>query len=264
MRFADRLFVAKKTIAVAGAAAVAAFGVSLAEAQSISPGRPAVDLALVLAVDASGSISDDRWDLERRGYAQAFRDPEVIRVIRSGPAGAIAVTLVEWSGEFQQSQVVGWALVNDSASAGRFANALVEMPHLFRSWTSISAGMAFGAELLATAPFEAPRRVIDVSGDGPDSTSELIIQGTPGDVDRLRKTRDRLIATGLVINGLPIFGDPRIRAIDVYYETNVIGGPGSFEVVAEDFTVFAMAVRRKLLLEIAAAATSIEPVVLAR
>ena len=66
------------------------------------------DILLVLAVDASGSISDDRWDLERRGYADAFRDPELIRVIRSGPVGAIAVTLVQWSSEYQQSQIVGW------------------------------------------------------------------------------------------------------------------------------------------------------------
>jgi len=257
--FAASAHLANKSI-VAIAAALAAFAAGGAAAQSPPREVPPVDLALVLAVDASGSISDDRWELERRGYADAFRDPEVVRVIRSGPAGAIAVTLVEWSGEFQQSQIVGWALINDVASASRFADSLAGMPHLFRSWTSISAGMAFSSELLATAPFDALRRVIDVSGDGPDSTSEVIIQGTPADVDRLRETRDGLVASGLTINGLPIFGDPRIRAIDLYYQTNVIGGPGSFEVVAEDFAVFAMAVRRKLLLEIAGTDAATRPV----
>ena len=250
----DRSFFLKP-LAAALVAATAALMAGAAHAQSAAPAeKPAVDLALVLAVDASGSISDDRWDLERRGYADAFRDPELIRVIRSGPVGAIAVTLVQWSSEYQQSQIVGWTLIKDVDSGARFAAALAEMPHMFRSWTSISAGMAFGAELLNNVPYDAPRRVIDVSGDGPDSTSELIIQGTPADVDRLRKTRDRLTAAGLVINGLPIFGDPRIRTLDLYYETNVIGGPGSFYVVAEDFSTFGMAVRRKLLLEIAGAA----------
>jgi hypothetical protein len=221
-----------------------------AAAQASAPAPP-VDLALVLAVDASGSISDDRWDLERKGYAAAFRDPEVVRAIRSGGVGAIAVTLVQWSGRFQQRQMVGWTLVDDAESAASFADALAEMPHLFRSWTSISAGIAFSAELLRTAPFVAPRYVIDVSGDGPDSTSEVILQGTPADVAQLRATRDRVVAEGIAINGLPIFGDPRIRAIDLYYEANVIGGIGSFAVVAEDFTAFAAAVKRKLLLEIA-------------
>jgi hypothetical protein len=212
---------------------------------------PEVDLALVLAVDASGSITEERWDLERQGYADAFRDPAVIRAIRSGNIGAIAVTLVEWSGQFQQSQVIGWTVIDDAASAGRFSAALAAMPHLFKSWTSISAGIGFSAELLRRAPYVAARHVIDVSGDGPDSTSELIIQGTPADTAQLRAMRDVLVAQGFVINGLPIFGDPRIRAIDLYYEANVIGGPGAFEVVAEDFTTFAAAVRRKLILEIA-------------
>jgi hypothetical protein len=232
------------------AAVVAVVAAGPAAAQSL----PKVDLALVLAVDASGSVSDDRWELERQGYADAFRDPEVIRAIRGGEVGAIAVTLVQWSGRFQQSQVIGWTLVHDQASAAKFATALAAMPHHFRSWTSISSGLSFSAHLLRTAPYDAPRRVIDVSGDGPDSTSEVIIQGTAADAAELRAVRDQLVAQGFVINGLPILGDPRIRAIDLYYEANVIGGPGAFEVVAEDFTAFARAVRRKLLLEIAGAA----------
>jgi hypothetical protein len=223
----------------------------IADATAGQSRLPVVDLALVLAVDASGSISDDRWELERQGYADAFRDPEVIRAIRSGEVGAIAVTLVQWSGRFQQSQVIGWTLVHDEASAAKFAAALAAMPHLFRSWTSISAGIAFSAHLLRSAPYETARRVIDVSGDGPDSTSEVIIQGTAADAAELRAVRDQLVAQGLVINGLPILGDPRIRSIDLYYAANVIGGEGAFEVVAEDFMAFARAVRRKLILEIA-------------
>ena len=223
-----------------------------------------VDLALVLAVDASGSISDDRWDLERQGYAQAFRDPALIKAIQSGAAGAIAVTLVEWSGRFQQSQVIGWTLVNDAASAERFAAKLADMPHLFRSWTAIGAGLAYSAELFRQLPYVAQRYVIDISGDGPDSTSEVIIQGSPADLAQLVRTRDQLVGEGLVINGLPIFGDPRIRAIDLYYANSVIGGPGSFYVVAEDFTTFAAAVKRKLLLEVAGTTPGVQPAVVRR
>jgi hypothetical protein len=147
--------------------------------------------------------------------------------------------------------VVGWTVVSNAESAGQFAAALAEMPHLFRSWTSINWGLQYSAQLLRTAPYEAPRRVIDVSGDGPDSTNELIIQGTQAEAEALRGTRDRLIKEGFVINGLPIFGDPRVRAIDFFYENNVIGGPGSFQVVADDFASFGDAIRRKLLLEVA-------------
>jgi hypothetical protein len=222
-----------------------------AQPAAASDAEAAVDLALVLAVDASGSITDDRWDLERQGYAHAFRDPEVIKAITSGSIGAVAVTLFEWSGEFQQSPIVGWTRISDAQSAGRFADLLAEMPHNFRSWTSIRAALAYGAQLLATVPYDASRRVIDVSGDGPDSTSEIILQGTRADLDGLVATRDRLVGQGLIINGLPILGDPRIRSIDLYYDNSVRGGPGSFDVVAEDFTVFGQAVRRKLILEIA-------------
>lgn len=211
----------------------------------------AVDLALVLAVDASGSISDDRWELERNGYAAAFRDPEVIKAITSGGIGAIAVTMFVWSSSFQQQTVVPWTRISDAASAAAFANSAAQMPHPYKSWTSISAALAYGVELHLTDPYAATRRVIDISGDGPDSTSELIIQGTRGDLDQLVATRDRVVGQGYVINGLPIVGDPRIRDLDRYYQYSVIGGPGSFFVVARDFAVFAEAVKRKLILEIA-------------
>ncbi len=231
---------------VAGALALGSSAVASAQAPRIP-----VDLALVLAVDASGSINDDRWDLERQGYANAFRDPDVIKAITSGPLGVIAVTLVQYSGQFQQQQIIPWTVVSDAATAGQFAAQLATMQHYFRSWTSINWGLQFSAGLLRNAPYEALRRVIDVSGDGPDSTSELILQGTQMDAAALRATRDKIIAEGVTINGLPIFGDPRIRAIDFFYENNVIGGPGSFQVVADDFTSFGAAIRRKLLLEVA-------------
>jgi hypothetical protein len=251
--------VAAAIVAAVAAAALAVIDGAAAQLPLAPSGLAPVDLALVLAVDASGSISDDRWDLERQGYAAAFRDPEVVRAIQSGGVGGIAVTLFVWSGAFQQSTVVGWTRVSDAKSAADIADVLALMPHPFKSWTSISAALAYGAERLQIAPYSAPRRVIDVSGDGPDSTSELILQGTRDDVARLRQARDQLVAEGLIINGLPIFGDPRIRSIDAYYESNVIGGPGAFEVVAEDFSAFARAVKRKLILEIAGAARDGQP-----
>jgi hypothetical protein len=219
------------------------------EAQTAA--RTPVDLVLVLAVDASGSITDDRWELERLGYATAFRSPRVLAAIHGGQIGAIAVTLMEWSGQFQQRQVVRWTLINDQASAETFASALAQIPHFFKSWTSISSALLVGDELVRTAQYDAPRKVIDVSGDGPDNTSQVLIQGTDRDLALMRDSRDRIVGAGYVINGLPIFGDPRVMNLDQYYMDNVIGGPGSFMVVAQSFDTFATAVERKLVEEIA-------------
>jgi Protein of unknown function (DUF1194) len=210
-----------------------------------------VDLVLVLAVDASASVTPARWKLERQGYAQAFQNPEVLKAIESGPIGAVAVTLVEWSGPSNESQVVLWEVISDAASADRFSAALAELPRVFGDRTSISNGLLFSAQLFDQAPFQAPRKVIDVSGDGPDNTSGRNDRGTQADITQLRSVRDQVVAKGITINGLPIFGDPRVRNLDGYYQQNVIGGPNSFMIVAQSFETFAMAIERKLLLEIA-------------
>jgi hypothetical protein len=225
-------------------------------ATAAAAGATDVDLALVLAVDASASINAARWDLERQGYAGAFRDPEVLKALQSGPIGAIAVTLVEWSAQFEESQVVPWTVISDAASAQRFSASLADLPRAYNSRTSISWGIMFSASLLDRVPFNATRRVIDVSGDGPENTSSGGPVSGRTDLARLRTARDQVVASGITINGLPIFGDPAVRKIDEYYMTNVIGGSGAFMIVAESFATFASAIKRKLLLEIAERQTS--------
>lgn len=197
-----------------------------------------VDLALVLAIDASGSVSTERFRLQRQGYAAALESGEMLRAIETGAHGRIAVTVVEWSGMAQQAQVTDWTLVHDAASAGRLAAAVAELPRLFGDSTSIGSAIAFSVRLLARSGYRATRQVIDVSGDGRDNN------GLPA-----APARDAAVAAGITINGLPIL-DVEI-GLDTYYRENVIGGPGAFVMVADDISAFAAAIAAKLEREVA-------------
>ncbi len=198
-----------------------------------------VDLRLVLAVDASGSVNETRFELQKQGYAAAFRNPRVLRAIQSGPHRKIALTMAQWTGPALQVQVTPWTVVGDEASMQAYAEAIEAVPRrLFSGGTSISGAIDFGVRLLAECPFPAPRSVIDVSGDGGNN------RGRPSTI-----SRDEAVAAGIVINGLPILElDP---TLDQYYLSNVIGGPNAFMVAAESFEGFADAILRKLILEIA-------------
>ena len=207
-----------------------------AGAQLASPSD--VDLQLVLAVDASGSVDQTRHDLQKGGYAAAFRDQQVLNAIRSGPAQAIAVTMVEWTGPGLQVQVVPWTRINDAASAAAFADAIIAAPRsLFGGGTSISGAVDYTMTLWRRSPYHGARRVIDISGDGSNN------RGRPASL-----ARDDALRAGVSINGLPILAlDP---LLDRYYETNVIGGPRAFVIAADSYNTFAAAIRRKLILEI--------------
>jgi hypothetical protein len=201
--------------------------------------KETVDLTLVLAVDASGSVNQYRFELQRDGYVAAFRHPQVISAITSGPNGAIAVTVMQWTGPSQQVQVVPWTRLGGAAAADAFAAAIAEAPRkLFGGGTSISGAIDTGVALITQAPFQGLRRVVDVSGDGANN------RGRPA-----AEARDEAVAAGIIVNGLPIVAiEPYL---DRYYESNVIGGPGSFMIAAQSYEHFADAVRRKLILEIA-------------
>ena len=199
--------------------------------------RP-VDLALVLAVDVSGSVNADRYELQRRGYAQAFASDEVVAAIAAGENHAIAVTLVEWSGVGHQRQMIGWTLVYDTASAQAFGSAIAETPRAFADWTSISAALDYAVSLFADAEVEPVRRVIDVSGDGVNNNGRSIAEA-----------RDAALAQGITVNGLPILTE--YPTLDAYYRDNVIGGPGAFAVAVSDFQGFGAAILSKLVREIA-------------
>ena len=220
-------------------AAAAALLLACATSAPSAEAQTAVDLQLVLAVDASGSVDQIRFDLQKRGYVAAFRHARVLQAIRSGPNQAIAVTMVQWTGPMMQVQVAEWSAVGDEPSAAAFAAAIERVPRqLFGGGTSISGAIDHAATLFPRSPFRAGRRVIDISGDGSNN------RGRP-----VTLARDEAVAAGIGINGLPILAlEPDL---DRYYYDSVIGGPGAFVSPAQDFTTFAQALRRKLILEIA-------------
>lgn len=198
-----------------------------------------VDLQLVLAVDVSGSVSQQRFELQRQGYAAAFRHPRVLNAIRSGATRSIAVTMTQWTGPALQIQVLPWTLIKDEASAATFAAAIDEMPRqLFGGGTSISGAIDHAVTLFPQGPYRGARQVVDVSGDGANNRGRAVTQA-----------RDDAVRGGVVINGLPIIAlEP---GLDRYYWDYVIGGPGAFVVAAETYNTFADAVLKKLITEIA-------------
>jgi Protein of unknown function (DUF1194) len=202
--------------------------------------QTAVDLQLVLAVDASGSVDQVRFELQKRGYVAAFRHARVVQAVRSGPNRAIAVTMVQWTGPALQVQVVGWTRLGDEGTAAAFAAAIERTPRqLFGGGTSISGAIDHAATLFPISPFRASRRVIDVSGDGSNN------RGRP-----VTLARDEAVAAGIGINGLPILAlEPDL---DRYYHDSVIGGPGAFVIAARSYETFADAILKKLIIEIAA------------
>jgi hypothetical protein len=204
-----------------------------------------VDLALVLAIDTSGSISNERLAMQLGGYVQAFRQPGLVRAIQAGNCGQIAVTFVSWSDYQRQFQEVPWTVLSDQISAVAFSNAIAHAIPPTPGWTSISGAIGFSAHLLGALPVQADRRVIDISGDGPNNDGP-----PPG------AARDAAIAAGITINGLPILEvDPHL---DRYYRSQVIGGPNAFLLVARNRVRFAEAVLRKLLIEIAGIPSAVD------
>ncbi|MBL8688353.1 MAG: DUF1194 domain-containing protein [Rhodospirillaceae bacterium] len=199
-----------------------------------------VDLALVLAVDVSGSIDAQEFLLQRNGYADAFRDPRLIAAVMGGREKRIAVTLLEWAGSTGQIQVFPWMLIDGRAAAYALADRLKTLPRQVfggRS-TSISGAIDASVRLLESSPYEAERRVIDVSGDGHNNA------GRPAGY-----ARDAAVLKGIVINGLAIMTDDGI--LDIHYHQEVIGGPGSFVLAIETFAEFKNAILSKLIREVA-------------
>jgi hypothetical protein len=243
MRRAIRLVLRFSAVALTAAAIFVPAAAAAAEA---------VDLLLVFAVDVSRSIDQDKFQLQRDGYAAAITNPRVLEAIRSGPHHRIAVSFIEWSGIGAQRVLIDWTLIQDAASAKQFVSALAELPRSFQDRTSISGAIDFAMAYLEKAPFEASRRTIDVSGDGTNNAGRDV-----------RLARDEALAKGVTINGLVILSDHPLSwnaehtnppgGLDKYYETNVIGGPGAFVMVAQNFNSFGQAIINKMIAEIAAA-----------
>jgi hypothetical protein len=203
--------------------------------------QESVDLLLVLAVDASGSIDDREFRLQREGYAEALTSSRVLSAIRSGSRGAIAVAMVEWGAPAGAATVVPWMRVGDAASAERLANAIRTAPRSPQSWNAIGDAIDHSAALIGKAPFRARRKVIDVSGDGPDMRS----------VRPVAEARASAVAAGITVNALAVLGGEARANIDRYYREEVIGGPGAFVVTARDRRELTPAILHKLEREIA-------------
>jgi hypothetical protein len=201
-----------------------------------------VDTALVLAVDVSGSVDAARYGLQMEGIAKAFEDREVQRLILSGPRRAMYVTLVEWSN--RAATVIPWTLITERADAAAFANRVRHAPRADDQFTCMARALGLvEAKVLPFLPVRADRTVVDVSGDGHDNCNT----NPPVDV-----VRDRLVAAGVTINGLPILEGEEAATLETWYREHVIGGPAAFLVPAHGFADVARAMRRKFLVEISA------------
>jgi hypothetical protein len=213
-----------------------------------------VSLELVLLADATGSIDDAEIRFQREGYAAAITDPSVVSAIRGTSHGRIAVTYVEWANSTSQHVVVDWAVIEDAASAEAFAAALLPPPRRSRGSNAIGSALLFGKQLIETNAFDAPRLVIDLSADSAANTS-----GPP-----IEMARDEVVAAGIIINGLAVLcrdctGRPIGYDLEKAFAERLIGGPGAFVVTADSPATFSDAVRRKLILEIAADDATVPP-----
>jgi hypothetical protein len=212
---------------------------AIAQRGSVFKDTAAVDVDLVLAIDASGSVEEDRFELQKRGFGAAFRDPKVLQAIRAGDHKAIAVFMLQWTGPAVQAVMVPWTMVTDERSADALASAIEASPRrLMGGGTSISGAIDFSVKMFSTSPYPGTRRVIDISGDGSNNI------GRPAE-----QARDEAVAIGIRINGLPILTvEPDL---DQYFRKSVVGGPGAFVIPAKNYDQFSDAILRKLITEIA-------------
>ena len=231
-----------------------AFAALLACSSWIGEVRAAgVDLLLVLAADVSRSVDDSEFQLQRKGYAAALTDARVLKAIRGTKNGAIGVCFIEWSGEQDQKIVLPWTEIRDEEDGGGAAAAILNAPRSFTGRTSISAAIDFAVGYFGKAKWPAPRRILDISGDGTSNAGRPITEA-----------RDQAIATGATINGLAIINEqPDLGysahthppgGLPNYYHQNVIGGPNAFLIVVKNFNSFAEAMADKLAKEINVAA----------
>ncbi|OCP09270.1 MULTISPECIES: DUF1194 domain-containing protein [unclassified Ensifer] len=200
-----------------------------------------VDVELILAVDMSGSMDLDEARVQRAGYVEALRHRDFLDAVESGQLGRIAIGYFEWAGTVNESSVVAWRVIDTAADADAFAKLIEARPVGTRRGTSISNAITYGTALIDSNAFAGIRRVIDISGDGPNNIGPPVLPA-----------RDTAIERGITINGLAILIRPSVSTgpLDQYYAECVIGGPGSFVLPVHEPEDFAVAIRQKLVLEV--------------
>ncbi len=250
-------------VLVAGAMAggdVAGFAAPAADDQRrelADDGTSSVDVELILAVDVSYSMDMEELAIQREGYAQAIVSKEFLQALKTGPTGKIAITYFEWAASNDQKIIVPWQVIDGPESAGAVSDEIMHTPIRRASRTSISGAIYFAMPLFEQNQYKGLRRVIDISGDGPNNSGSPVVPA-----------RDEAIGKGIVINGLPIMvKEPSYSTMDIdnldwYYEDCVIGGPGAFVVSIKDREKFKEAIHTKLIQEVASrsVAKSIVPV----
>ena len=231
--------------AIASAAGAATPGPASPMADS-KDSRTAVDIELIIAVDVSYSMDMDELAVQREGYAQAIVSKEFLQALRNGPNARIAVTYFEWSASSDQKIIIPWRVIDGPETADAVANEIMKTPVRRGSRTSISSAITFAMPLFEDNPYRGLRRVIDISGDGPNNNGAPVVEA-----------RAKALEKGITINGLPIMvKEPSYSTMDIdnldwYYEDCVTGGPGSFVVSIRDRDQFREAIRTKLVLEVA-------------
>ncbi|MFP5078128.1 DUF1194 domain-containing protein [Rhizobium sp. YIM 134829] len=202
-----------------------------------------VDVELVLAVDMSGSMDIEEARVQKQGYIEALRHREFVDAATGGLTGRIAISYVEWAGSVDQSSLVGWRVIANAADAEAFASEIDARPTATRRGTSISNALDFATRLIVDNDYAGLRRVIDVSGDGPNNLGPPV---TPA--------RDAAVRSGVIVNGLAIMirpsGSGAGPSLDRYYADCVIGGPGAFVLPVHQAEDFAVAIRQKLIMEV--------------
>ncbi|MEQ8585098.1 MAG: DUF1194 domain-containing protein [Thalassobaculaceae bacterium] len=221
------------------------FALVAASATAPAAARTEVDLELVFASDGSGSIDDEELKFQRQGYAAALVDPRVQDAIAAGPLGRIAVAFVEWGAPSSQHTIVDWTVIAGPEDARAWGDRLVAAPRAAYGYNSISEAIAYSADLIRTNDYEGARKVIDVSGDGPQ------IGGRSLDLIRSMTVADGITINGLVVANRNVRTGPSGEPLDEHYRMDVIGGFGAFVVVATEERGFTQTILAKMVREIA-------------
>jgi hypothetical protein len=210
-----------------------------AEAQNAAP-PPEVDTALIVSVDVSNSVDEERYKLQMEGIAKALEDPEVLKAILNGPQGGILVAMVTWADKPRLS--LPWQRIASAADAAAVAAKVRALPRQTGEFTCVSGMLrTISDKVVPQIPAKALRIIVDVSGDGRENCNP---EEPPASV------RDELAASGVTVNGLPILEGDEGPTLEQWYRDNIMGGPSSFILPAHGFGDFGRAIRQKFMIEI--------------
>jgi len=205
--------------------------------------QQAVDTTLVLGVDVSGSIDSREFALQRQGYVKALTDPRFLNAVRGGENQAIAVAYFEWTGPSMEAPVYDCTVIRTAQDAQTFANRIQSTPRLlYGGGTGVGEAIYFAMAMHDRCSVQTERRVIDISGDGRTNRGR-----------RAGPARDEAVKRGITVNGLAIANEE--PNLEEFYRAEVMGGPGSFVAVVNDFETFEDAVIAKLVREISSRET---------